>query len=83
MTTQTRKQRSQQQFKELAQSFKSALEEARVQAHLGTMDFKDNARPYFNEVAAATQSAGRDLLKRARQLQAELKKIRAAHRKAS
>lgn len=83
MTTKTSKQRSQQQFKELAQAFKTTLEEARVQAHLGTMDFKENAAPYFNEVAVATQSAARDLLKRARQLQAELKKIHASHRKAS
>ena len=83
MTTQTRKQRAQQQVKELAQALKTALEEARVQAHLGTMNFKDDAGPYFNEIAAATQSAGRDFLKRAKQLQAELKKIHSAHRKAS
>lgn len=81
-TTQNRKQRSQQQFKELSHRLKTMLGEARLQAHLGTMDLKENAGPYFDEVAAATRDAGKDFLKRARELKSHLARIRAAHRKA-
>ncbi|MBK7857858.1 MAG: hypothetical protein IPJ65_04365 [Archangiaceae bacterium] len=79
-TTTHSKQQSLRELKEMGQVLKGLVEEVRVQLHLGAMELKDDAGPFFAEVSSASKSATRDLLKRGRQLKVQLTRLRAARR---
>lgn len=70
-------------IKDMGKVLKGFVEEVRVQVHLGAMELQSDAGPYLAEVSSASRSAMRDLARRGKALQVELKRIRKAHQRRS
>jgi hypothetical protein len=81
MTTPNQKtKKAMQDLDDIGKVLKGMFDEARIQAHLATMELKEDAGAYLNEVTAASRSAARDLEKRGKQLKVQLSRLRSAHR---
>ena len=59
---------------------KGFVDEVRLQVHLGTMELKQDAGPFLNEVQAVSKAAAKDLIKRGKELTTQLKKLRTQYR---
>lgn len=81
-TAKARRDRAVSDLDNVSQAIAGLIDEVRVQVHLGAMELKTDAGPYLAQVSDASKAAARDLVKRGKALRAELKSIRAAHKKA-
>jgi hypothetical protein len=80
MTTTT--QQKKRAFKDLdgvGKAIKGIVDDARVQAHLATMELERDAGPYLAALGSASKAAAKDLARRGRQLRSQLKRIKAEH----
>jgi hypothetical protein len=80
-TTNQSKRKVMQELKDMGKVIEGLVDELRVQVHLGVQELEHDAGPYLIEVSSASRSAGRDLVKRGRALRAQLKRIRADHKR--
>lgn len=65
-------------LEEVVEVMRGLVDEARVQAHLGMMEARE-AAPYLAEVAGASKAAAHDLMKRGRELKAQLTRLKEEH----
>jgi hypothetical protein len=66
-------------IKGMGKALKGLVDEVRVQVHLGAMELQADTGPYLAEVSSASRAAMRDLARRGKALQMELKRIRKSH----